>query len=147
VVCGKVLEFASWADKWETSKDTLSRLTTTANAGSTPQRLHVKAPVFQLTTEFRESGLDAFKAVTKSFADGEKTYQASVVSSALEAKKAETLFWESKINVSEVAKVLENLVDTEWRCLEPYLQDPYHCSQCRGKSDFGTVGGLPSEDH
>ncbi|KAL0960375.1 hypothetical protein HGRIS_011999 [Hohenbuehelia grisea] len=49
----RFLAFASWADKRETCILSLDRLEAAIATGNTPQRLHMKAPVFQLMQEFR----------------------------------------------------------------------------------------------
>jgi len=88
----KVLEYASWADKWEMSKTSCNRLSSSATAGSTPQRLRVTAPA--------------------------DTYQKSIANCALTAKQVEVLFWQGKCNVESATQVLDGLLSERWKAVQ-----------------------------
>ncbi|KAL0945079.1 hypothetical protein HGRIS_004233 [Hohenbuehelia grisea] len=93
-----LLRFASWVDKRETTRASLSKLETAVNAKNVPQRLVVKAPVFQLTQEFRESGSTGAQKCVQGFRDAEALFQESIVNTAVTGKRAELDFWSDKTN-------------------------------------------------
>ena len=137
VIREKVLEFASWADKKENAQASLEKLTKATSAGSVPQRLRVVAPVFQLTKEFKESGLDAFAVVNQAFADAKTSFQDDIVKAALDAKKAEVTFWENKLDVETVSKDLAILVDAEWQRREKSFKIPTIITNAQGNTALG----------
>jgi hypothetical protein len=133
----QLLEFASWSDKMHTCKDSLTRLSESIAKGTIPQRLRIKAPVFQLTEEFRNSGLEEFDSSIKVFTDAEKAYQAALLEGAITAKSTELEFWTNKVDVPLNAAILDNLVEAERPRIESISRIPTIIINDDGSSALG----------
>uniref|UniRef100_A0A8H8CNR3 Uncharacterized protein n=1 Tax=Psilocybe cubensis TaxID=181762 RepID=A0A8H8CNR3_PSICU len=91
-----LLNLASWCDKRET--------------GSTPNRLKVKAPEFQLTKEFADAGSAEALRVSTTFS----TARDAINDGAIQAKKDELAFWEDKCALASCYEAAAVIVKTTY---------------------------------
>ncbi|PPQ94249.1 hypothetical protein CVT25_004980 [Psilocybe cyanescens] len=109
-----LLNIASWCDKRQMVKTSYDRLVTTLGTNSVPSRLHVKAPEFQLTKEFTESGSADALAAKQAFNSATETFQSSINEAVLAAKKAELAFWASKCDTNTMFEALSKVTAEVW---------------------------------
>ena len=110
-----LLLYALWCEKREMVKASLERLTSTLGAQSIPPRLHVKAPEFQFTQEFRESNDEAALAARKAFTAVTATYQEAINAASLAGKEAELDFWKDRCSLATLLAELSDLLATVWQ--------------------------------
>ncbi|PPQ89916.1 hypothetical protein CVT25_009070 [Psilocybe cyanescens] len=109
-----LLNIASWCDKKHSVKTSYDRLVTTLTANDVPNRLRVKAPEFQLTKEFSESGSADALAAKQAFESATKTFQSSINDTVLATKKAELAFWGEKCGTDSMYEALTKVTTEVW---------------------------------
>jgi hypothetical protein len=132
-----LLLFASWADKLETVQSSLARLESTVTAGNVPQRLKVKAPEFQLTKDFGDSGSDEARTVKESFKTATDVFQTSITAAAVAAKKAELKFWRDKCDSDKCAEKLADIASVIWNDRRKSFLIPSITYDEEGKCELG----------
>ncbi|KAH9478999.1 hypothetical protein JR316_0009463 [Psilocybe cubensis] len=109
-----LLNLASWCDKRETVRASLERLELAVSAGSTPNRLKVKAPEFQLTKEFADAGSAEALRVSTTFSTARDVFQKAINDGAIQAKKDELAFWEDKCALASCYEAAAVIVKTTY---------------------------------
>ena len=109
-----LLSFASWCEKKEGVKTSYERLKRTLEGQVVPPRLKVKAPEFQFTKEFGDSGSAASKVAKDAFSTATATFQEAVNVASLAGKKAELEFWEDKCDTHILLEKLSDIVASVW---------------------------------
>ena len=96
-----LLKYAGHCDKRETVKTSEERFRTTLSSSNVPNRLRVKAPEFQLTKEFSESGVEGVTALRNAFTQATQTFQSALTTAASAGKKAELAYWDDMCDVGK----------------------------------------------
>ena len=132
-----LLLFTSWCDKMETVRASLERLNSTLEAQTIPPRLRVKAPEFQFTKEFGESGSDAASAARNAFSAATATYQEAINAASLAGKKAELDFWTDKCGIPELLEKLSDVIAQVWNDNRNRFKIPTITYGLEGKPSLG----------
>ena len=120
----KTLLLASHVDKLLNVQTAWKRLGAATDGGNIPQRLKVKAPEVQFTSEFGSSDNAALVAQREALKKATDAYQKSVLESIVYSKDAEVTFWEEKCGLDAIALVFADAAEETWREYEKTYKFP-----------------------
>jgi hypothetical protein len=132
-----LLSYTSWCEKQETVRSSLERLTRSLEAQTVPPRLRVKAPEFQFTKEFGDSGSTAASNARDAFTTATATFQEAINAASLAGKKAELEFWVNKCDLAILLEELSDTIATVWNDREKSFKVPKIIYDDSGKAKIG----------
>ena len=133
----KTLLLASQVDKLLNSQTAYNRLAAAIGKDEVPQRLRVKAPELQFTSEFAASDDVTLKEQRDALKKATGDYQKSVVASIVHSKDAEVKYWEDKCSPDAIAMVFADCAEETWAEYEKTYKFPTLVTK-DGQTSIGT---------